>query len=175
MQIYATPLLAVFKSTYCKRSTYLGWKEVKETMRTEKTRVAVYRRVSRDQKSYASLIGADERKINSESSMLYVGSYIDQDGCRSAFKRLMAAADEGDIDRIETKSISAFSNNIGELLATVCKLRCLRHPVAIHFEEEEVTTGTDDWEHCVCFLMGCLKSMYRKPQIICSERRLRIG
>ena len=43
------------------------------------------------------------------------------------------------------------------------------------FEEEEVTTGTDDWEHCVCFLMGCLKSMYRKPQIICSERRLRIG
>ena len=44
-------------------------------MRTEKTRVAVYRRVSRDQKSYASLIGADERKINSESSMLYVGSY----------------------------------------------------------------------------------------------------
>ena len=144
-------------------------------MRTEKTRVAVYRRVSRDQKSYASLIGADERRINSESSMLYVGSYIDQDGCRSAFKRLMAAADEGDIDRIETKSISAFSNNIGELLATVCKLRCLRHPVAIHFEEEDVTTGTDDWEHCVCFLMGCLKSMYRKPQIICSERRLRIG
>jgi hypothetical protein len=107
--------------------------------------------------------------------MLYVGSYIDQDGCRSAFKRLMAAADEGDIDRIETKSISAFSNNIGELLATVCKLRCLRHPVAIHFEEEEVTTGTDDWEHCVCFLMGCLKSMYRKPKIICSGRRLRIG
>ena len=144
-------------------------------MRTEKTRVAVYRRVSRDQKSYASLIGADERRINSESSMLYVGSYIDQDGCRSAFKRMMAAADEGDIDRIETKSISAFANNIGELLATVCKLRCLRHPVAIHFEEEDVTTGTDDWEHCVCFLMGCLKSMYRKPQIICSGRRLRIG
>ena len=106
----------------------------------KKTRVAVYRRVSRDQKSYASLIGADERRINSESSMLYVGSYIDQDGCRSAFKRLMAAADEGDIDRIETESISAFANNIGELLTTVCKLRCLRHPVVIHFEKENIWT-----------------------------------
>ena len=175
MQIYATPSLAVFKSTYCKRSTYPGGKEVKEPMGTEKTRVAVYRRVPRDQKSYAGLIGADERRINSESSMLYAGSYIDQDGCRGAFKRLMAAAGEGDIDRIETESISAFANNIGELLTTVCKLRCLRHPVVIHFEEEDVTTGTDDWEHCVCFLMGCLKSMYRKPKIICSGRRLRIG
>ena len=111
-------------------------------MRTEKTRVAVYRRVSRDQRSYASLIGADARRINSESGMLYAGSYIDLDGCRSAFKRLMAVADEGNIDRIETESISAFANNIGELLITVCKLRCLRHPVAIHFEEEDVTTGT---------------------------------
>jgi hypothetical protein len=38
MQIYATPLLAVFKSTYCKRSTYPGGKEVKETMKkTRKT------------------------------------------------------------------------------------------------------------------------------------------
>ena len=116
-------------------------------------RVAVYRRVPRDQKSYAGLIGADERRINSESSMLYAGTYIDQDGCRGAFKRLMAAAGEGDIDRIETESISAFANNIGELLTTVCKLRCLRHPVVIHFEEEDVTTGTDDWEHCVCFLI----------------------
>ena len=98
-------------------------------MGTEKTRVAVYRRVPRNQKSYAGLIGADERRINSESSMLYAGSYIDQDGCRGAFKRLMAAAGEGDIDRIETESISAFANNIGELLTTVCKLRCLRHPV----------------------------------------------
>ena len=77
MQIYATPLLAVFKSTYCKRSTYPGGKEVKETMK--KTRVAVYRRVPRDQKSYACLIGADERRINSESSMLYAGSYITPD------------------------------------------------------------------------------------------------
>lgn len=127
MQIYATPSLAVFNYTYCKRSTYPGGKEVKETMK--KTRVAVYRRVPRDQKSYAGLIGADERRINSESSMLYAGSYIDQDGCRGAFKRLMAAAGEGDIDRIETESISAFANNIGELLTTVCKLRCLRHPV----------------------------------------------
>ena len=157
MQIYATPLLAVFKSTYCKRSTYPGGKEVKETMK--KTRVAVYRRVSRDQKSYASLIGADERKINSESSMLYAGSYIDQDGCRSAFKRLMAAAGEGDIDRIETESISAFANNIGELLTTVCKLRCLRHPVVFHFAEEDVTTGTDDWEHCVCFLIPVVQRL----------------
>ena len=141
----------------------------------EKTRVAVYRRVSRDQKPYTQLIGLDERRINTHSSWLYVGSYIDQDGCRSAFQRLMDVADEGDIDRIETKSIADFSNNIGELLATVCRLRCLAHPVEIHFEEEEVTTGTDDWEHCVCFLMGCLKSMYRKPRIICSGRRLRIG
>ena len=129
----------------------------------KKTRVAVYRRVPRDQKSYAGLIGADERRINSESSMLYAGSYIDQDGCRGAFKRLMAAAGEGDIDRIETESISAFANNIGELLTTVCKLRCLRHPVVIHFEEEDVTTGTDDWEHCVCFLISqYLKKMYEE-------------
>ena len=142
---------------------------------TEKTRVAVYRRVPTDQKSYAQLIGADERRINSEGSMLYVGSYIDQDGSRGAFNRLMAAAGEGAMDRIETKSISAFANNIGELLATVCRLRCLRHPVEIYFEEEDVTTGTDDWEHCVCFLTGCLKSMYRKPRFTCSGRRLRIG
>ena len=61
----------------------------------KKTRVAVYRRVPRDQKSYAGLIGAAERRINSESSMLYAGSYIDQDGCRGAFKRLMEAASMG--------------------------------------------------------------------------------
>ena len=148
-------------------------------MKNEKTHVAVYRRVDAEdteqETSNRLLASADERRINTHPSWLYAGTYIDSGMERTAFRRLMKIAGEGDIDRIETKSISDFSNNIGELLATVCRLRCLRHPVEIHFEEEDVTTGTDDWEHCVCFLMGCLKSMYRKPQIICTGRRLRIG
>ena len=142
---------------------------------TEKTRVAVYRRVTKDQKLYAKLIGEDERRINSDGVMLYVGSYIDQDGCRSAFERLKDAAGDGDIDRIETKSISVFANNIGELLKTVCELRCLKKPVEIHFEDEDITTGTEEWERCVCFLMGCLKSMCRKPQIISTGQMLKSG
>ena len=157
------------------------WKRLKKERedlqmeKDKKQRTAVYRRVSTGKEPFALLVGADERRINSDGSKLYVGSYIDQVGCRNSFKRLMEAAGEGEIDRIETRSISDFANNIGELLSTACRLRCLNKPVEIHFEEEDITSGTDEWEHCVCFLMGCLKSMYRKPRITSEGRILRIG
>lgn len=131
----------------------------------EKLRVAVYRRVSPydlEQVSSTFLLAAEaERRINTQPTLLYAGIYIDSGKERMAFERLMDAARSGEVDRIEARSMFSFANSVGELLSTVCALRCLPHPVQVHFEAEDITSGTGEWEHCVCFLMSCLNAMYR--------------
>ena len=151
----------------------------KEPKTGGKLKVAVYRRTSPDDieqlVSLRILASGDERKINTQPSCLYVGSYIDRGSERTAFERLMESARAGEVDRIVVKSMFMFADSVGGLLATVCSLRCLPNPVQVHFEAEDVTTGTVEWERCVCFLMSCLNSMYRKTGESSPMRTVEVG
>ena len=94
-------------------------------------------------------------------------------GDRKAFARLMEAAENGEIDRIETKSAFDFIGSIDELVSTASRLNSLDNPVRVHFDVEGVTTGTAEWERCVGFLMSFLHSEKRRDAAD-AERRERV-
>ena len=125
-------------------------------------RVAAYQRLSAPDIEQASslelLKHSWANRINRCRRYKCVGYYFDEGDSRAGFEKLMEAAENGQIDRIETKSAFDFIDNFGELISTVSRLNSLDPPVRVHFEVEDVTTGTAMWYHCVQFLMGYLES-----------------
>ncbi len=128
-------------------------------------RVAVYFRVSPDELDQTISIELQKQtyveRIRRHPDWNCVGCYVDEWGKRTAFQKLMEDARAGKIDRIEAKSIADFIDDMRELFTLSVELKYLDTPVKVHFESEGVTTGTDEWNHCICFLMSFLEASYR--------------
>ena len=99
-----------------------------------------------------------EERINRCRRYKCVGCYFDEGDSRAGFEKLMEAAESGQIDRIETRSAFEFIENVDDLISTAHRLKTLDTPVQVHFEREDVTTGTIMWDHCVEFLTAYLKA-----------------
>ena len=128
-------------------------------------RVAAYHRMSApdiEQMTSTELLKRSyEDRINRCRRYKCVGCYFDEGDSRAGFEKLMEAAESGQIDRIETRSAFEFIENVGDLISTAYRLKALDTPVQVHFEREDVTTGTIMWDHCVGFLTGYLSAMER--------------
>ena len=116
-------------------------------------RVAAYHRMSApdiEQITSIELVKKSyEERINRCRRYKCVGCYFDEGDSRAGFEKLMEAAESGQIDRIETRSAFEFIENVGDLISTAHRLKTLDTPVQVHFEREDVTTGTIMWDHCV--------------------------
>lgn len=125
-------------------------------------RVAAYHRMSApdiEQITSIELVKKSyEERINRCRRYKCVGCYFDEGDSRAGFEKLMEAAESGQIDRIETRSAFEFIENVGDLISTAHRLKTLDTPVQVHFEREDVTTGTIMWDHCVEFLTAYLKA-----------------
>ena len=125
-------------------------------------RVAAYHRMSApdiEQMTSIELVKKSyEERINRCRRYKCVGCYFDEGDSRAGFEKLMEAAESGQIDRIETRSAFEFIENVGDLISTAHRLKTLDTPVQVHFENEDVTTGTIMWDHCVEFLRAYLKA-----------------
>ena len=113
-------------------------------------RVAAYCRVSSDsadqKHSYAAQIRAYTDKIGGHEGWELVDVYADEGltgtrmDQREDFNRMMADCRKGKIDRVLVKSISRFSRNTRDCLASLRELTALG--VTVCFEKENIDTGT---------------------------------
>ena len=111
-------------------------------------RVAAYARVSTndvDQRtSYNNQIDYYTQYISEHEGWEFAGMYTDEGITgtstkhRDGFNAMIAAAMEGRIDLIITKSISRFARNTVDTLTTVRKLK--EHGVEVYFEKENIFT-----------------------------------
>lgn len=129
-------------------------------------RVAIYHRVKEDdfdQEASVKLLKLEmEQRVRREyPDAEIIGYYVDKGTGREAFQQMIKDAEAGKFDRIETESVRKFVDDARELLTLGTRLKKLARPVRIHFEFEGITTGTDEWKHCINFLMSFLESSFR--------------
>ena len=115
---------------------------------TRRRRVAAYARVSTDsedqQTSYESQISYYTGYIKSRSDWDFAGVYTDEGITgtntkrREGFKAMVAAALDGNIDLIVTKSVSRFARNTVDSLTTIRDLKDAG--VEVYFEKENIWT-----------------------------------
>ncbi len=119
----------------------------------KKIRVAAYARVSVDyEKNIESLntqISYYTSLIQNNLSWQYAGVYYDKGVTgtkvnRPGFQELMYQCNQGNIDMIITKSISRFTRNTVDLLATVRSLK--EKCINVYFERENINTISQDGE-----------------------------
>lgn len=120
----------------------------------KRIRVAAYARVSTD--SNEQLLSLETQKehyesyIKSNSGWEYAGLYFDEGisgtkiAKRDELLRLINDCENGNIDRVITKSISRFARNTTDCLEMVRKL--LRLGVSIYFEKENIDTACMNFE-----------------------------
>lgn len=126
--------------------------KVEQTVPTIKTKkkVAAYARVSMESErmnhSLSAQISYYSTLIQKNPDWQYAGVFAD-DGIsgtsiekRDEFKRMIAAAEKGDIDIILTKSIQRFARNTVDLLETVRRLKDIG--VEVRFEKEHINPWT---------------------------------
>ncbi len=119
-----------------------------------KKRVAAYARVSMEtdrlNHSLSAQISYYSNLIQKNPDWIYAGVFADNgiSGTgiekRAAFKRMIDAADNGDIDIILTKSIQRFARNTVDLLETVRHLKNIG--VEVRFEKENISSTSGDGE-----------------------------
>lgn len=113
-----------------------------------KKRVAAYARVSTDMdeqvSSYEAQIDYYTKYIHTKEEWVFVEVYTDEGISatntkhREGFNRMIAAALDGKIDLILTKSVSRFARNTVDTLTTVRKLKAKN--VEVFFEKENIYT-----------------------------------
>ena len=149
-------------------------------------RVAAYCRVSSDsadqKHSYAAQIRAYTDKIGGHEGWELVDVYADEGLTgtrmeqREDFNRMLADCRKGKIDRVLVKSISRFSRNTRDCLATLRELTALG--VTVCFEKENIDTGTLTTELMVS-VSGALAQeesvSISKNQRISYQRRMERG
>ena len=119
-----------------------------------KKRVAAYARVSMEtdrlNHSLSAQISYYSALIQKNPEWVYAGVFTDNgiSGTgikkREGFKRMIEAADNGEIDIILTKSIQRFARNTVDLLETVRHLKNLG--VEVRFEKENINSMNGDGE-----------------------------
>lgn len=123
------------------------------TIKTKK-KVAAYARVSMESErmnhSLSAQISYYNALIQQNHDWQYAGVFADNGisgtsiAKRDEFKRMIAAAENGDIDIILTKSIQRFARNTVDLLETVRHLRDIG--VEVRFEKEHINSMNGDGE-----------------------------
>lgn len=113
-----------------------------------KLRVAAYARVSTDNEeqltSYTAQVDYYTKLIQSNPEYEYAGLYADEGisatstAKREGFKKMIADAMDGKIDKILTKSVSRFARNTVDSLTTIRKLK--DKGVGVYFEKENIDT-----------------------------------
>ena len=126
----------------------------------KKKNVCAYVRVSSNEGNGPISFNSQEiyyaNKIKSNPNWNFVGVYSDEgiSGAnvrqRKGFKKMLIAAERGEIDLILTKSISRFSRNTYDSLYYIRLLKELN--VEIMFEEEHISTNTMDGELVITIL-----------------------
>ncbi len=121
---------------------------------TEKKKVAVYARVSRNTERLAHSVSAQvsyySTLIRSNPKWEYAGVYADCGTTgtliskRSEFQRMLSDCEAGKIDIILTKSISRFARNTVDLLEAVRHLKALG--IEVRFEKEHINSLSEDGE-----------------------------
>ncbi len=111
-------------------------------------RVAAYARVSTDNEeqktSYAAQVDYYTKYIKANPAWTYCGLYADEGisatntAKREGFKKMIADAMDGKIDKILTKSVSRFARNTVDSLTTIRKLK--EKGVGVYFEKENIDT-----------------------------------
>ena len=119
-----------------------------------KKKVAAYARVSMESErmnhSLSAQISYYSALIQQNPDWQYAGVFADNGisgtsiAKRDEFKRMIAAAKNGDIDIILTKSIQRFARNTVDLLETVRRLRDIG--VEVRFEKEHINSMNGDGE-----------------------------
>ena len=123
------------------------------TIKTKK-KVAAYARISMESErmnhSLSAQISYYSSLIQKNPDWQYAGVFAD-DGIsgtgiakRDEFKRMIEAADNGEIDIILTKSIQRFARNTVDLLQTVRHLKDIG--VEVRFEKEHINSMSGDGE-----------------------------
>ena len=123
------------------------------TIKTKK-KVAAYARISMESErmnhSLSAQISYYSSLIQKNPDWQYAGVFAD-DGIsgtgiakRNEFKRMIEAADNGEIDIILTKSIQRFAMNTVDLLETVRHLKDIG--VEVRFEKEHINSMSGDGE-----------------------------
>ena len=128
--------------------------EIDKTEAPAKKRVAAYARVSTDSESMnhslATQVSYYSAKIRQNPEWEYAGVFADfgisgtRTSKRNEFKRMLEAADNGEIDIILTKSIQRFARNTVDLLKTVRHLKDIG--VEVRFEKENINSLSGDGE-----------------------------
>ena len=119
-----------------------------------KKKVAAYARISMESErmnhSLSAQISYYSSLIQKNPDWQYAGVFAD-DGIsgtgiakRDEFKRMIKAADNGEIDIILTKSIQRFARNTVDLLETVRHLKNIG--VEVRFEKEHINSMSGDGE-----------------------------
>lgn len=117
----------------------------------KKTRVAAYCRVSTQEEAQVGSFEMQkhhyQQVIEGTPNYELVKIYAD-DGIsgtqihkRKGFQDMLADAQEGKMDLILTKSISRFGRNAADVLNSILMLNSLNPPVAVRFENENLTTS----------------------------------
>lgn len=103
-----------------------------------------------------------ERYITSNEDWEYAGIFYDEGitgtkkECRNGLMSLIKACEDGEIDRIITKSISRFSRSTTDCLELVRKLLALG--VTVVFEKENIDTSKMESELMLSILSGLAES-----------------
>ena len=128
--------------------------EIDRAEATAKKRVAAYARVSTDSESMnhslATQVSYYSTKIRQNPEWEYAGVFADfgisgtGTSKRNEFKRMLEAAENGEIDIILTKSIQRFARNTVDLLKTVRHLKDIG--VEVRFEKENINSLSGDGE-----------------------------
>ncbi len=136
------------------------------TSAVKKTRVAAYCRVSTG--SDEQLLSLETQKAHYEKYIKahpdweFAGLYFDQGitgtkkDKRPALMEMIADCEQGQIDRVITKSISRFCRNTTDCLELVRKL--LGFGIPIYFEKEELDTGSMESELMLSILSSLAES-----------------
>lgn len=136
-------------------------------------RVAVYARVSTDHEEQQTSLAAQKdyyaKLIDAHADWTLAGIYAD-DGVtgtsylqRREFQRMMQDCENGQIDRIITKSVSRFARNTVDALNAIRKLKELG--IGVYFEKENIWTLDSKGE----FLITLMTSLAQEESRSISE------
>lgn len=134
-----------------------------------KLRVAAYCRVSTQEEeqvgSFEMQVHHFEERIANNPSWELVEIFKDNGISatstikRIGFQNMMAAALDGQIDLILTKSISRFGRNVRDILENLEKLSECKPPVTVEFEQENIVYSADNKNNLIITLLSALAEL----------------
>ena len=142
---------------------------VKETGKAagepRKLRVCGYCRVSTEsdnqQGSFELQVQDQERVIRENPAWEFAGIYADEGISatsvekRKEFLRMIEDCEAGKIDLIITKSVSRFARNLVDCISYIRRLKSLKPPVGIYFQNDHLNTLDQSSEMMIAF-MSCM-------------------